>query len=158
MSRAEVTVEAIAGAALDAAWPDLARLFQGIAAYHEPLTREHLQPGWEGAWRQQIERPGVLILLVRDASGRAIGFVTAEERANPVLGLAYGMLDNAYVEERWRGRGIGRLLVERVEDWCRQRGLPRLDLTVRTVNVDGIAAWRAMGFVDESLRMTRAVE
>jgi GNAT superfamily N-acetyltransferase len=143
---------------LDAAWPELVRLFEGIVAYHEPLTGERLRAGWEAPWRAQVGQPDALVLLARDTEGRAVGFATAVERRNPVLDIDTGMLDTVYLEPEWRGRGIGRRFVEAVEAWCRERGLARLDLSVRAVNVDGVAAWRAMGFEDESLRLRKRLD
>ncbi|MGE3960293.1 MAG: N-acetyltransferase family protein [Dehalococcoidia bacterium] len=140
---------------LEEHWPDLWRLFQGIVDYHEPLTGERLQSGAEEAWRAHLTRQHGLVLLVRDEHGRAIGMAFAEERENPTLGLRYGMLDTAYVEEAHRRAGVGQLMTEEVERWCRQRRLSRLDLTVRAANIDGTTAWRALGFRDDSIRMRK---
>jgi GNAT superfamily N-acetyltransferase len=156
VSDAGVTVERVDD--LDAAWDDLARLFPRIVEYHEPLTGERLQAGWEQPWREQVGAEGGLVLLARDAAGRAIGFATAVERRNPVLGTAHGALETAYVEAEWRRQGIGQRFVEAVEAWCRERGLARVELSVRAANADGLAAWRAMGFTDESYRLRRDLD
>lgn len=140
---------------LDAAWPELWRMFQAIVEYHEPLTGERLQPGADEAWRRHLESRDGLTLIARDESGRAVGMALADYRSNPALGVNYGMLDTAFVEEPHRRSGVGRVMVDEVERWCRERGLSRLDLSVRAANLDGIAAWRAMGFIDESFHLRR---
>jgi len=142
---------------LDAAWADVWRLFQGIVAYHEPMTGERLQPGAERTWRAHLVGQHGLVLLARDEGGRAVGMALAEARANPVLGVSYGMLDTVFVEDEHRRRGIGALLLAEVERWCLARGLSRLELSVRAANGDGIAAWRALGFRDEAIRMRRDI-
>ncbi len=45
-----------------------------------------------------------------------------------------------------RGRGIARLLVERAEARLRALGAIRFDAMVLTSNVNGAAAWEAMGY------------
>ena len=142
---------------IDAAWPDLWRLFRGIVEYHEPLTGERLKPGADRTWRSHLAGMHGLILLAR-FEDRAIGMALAEARSNPVLGTSYGMLDTVFVEEEHRGRGVGALLTAEVERWCRERGLRRLDLSVRAANADGTAAWRALGFRDESLHLRRDLD
>ena len=142
---------------LDAAWADLWRLFQGLVRYHEPLTGERLQPGADRIWRTHIAGMHGLILLAR-FEGHAIGVALAEARSNPVLGVSYGMLDTAFVEAEHRGHGVGALMTAEVERWCRERGLSRLDLSVRAANLGGIAAWRALGFRDESLHLRRDLD
>jgi GNAT superfamily N-acetyltransferase len=52
------------------------------------------------------------------------------------------------VDEAWRGRGLGRALVEEVEDWARHHGLPVLRLRSNVVRERAHALYRALGFVE----------
>jgi RimJ/RimL family protein N-acetyltransferase len=46
-------------------------------------------------------------------------------------------------------QGIGTRLFQACEDWVKQRGLHRLELTVMTHNLPGIALYQKMGFAVE---------
>jgi ribosomal protein S18 acetylase RimI-like enzyme len=45
-----------------------------------------------------------------------------------------------------QGRGYGRLMVEAAEDWLRERGVWKMNLLVRSENVDVIGFYEAMGY------------
>ncbi len=51
------------------------------------------------------------------------------------------------VSESRGGQGIGSLLMAAAEDWLRARGVPRLNLMVRSENEAVIAFYRALGYV-----------
>jgi len=67
------------------------------------------------------------------------GFVVAEEGTVLVgaigvegCGPQFGLLRSAVVSERWRGKGIGQVLVERAIDDARRRGMKALYLLTTT--------------------------
>jgi len=55
-------------------------------------------------------------------------------------------LSKLYAEGSRRGRGLGRSMVERIEDSCRYRGMHNLWLTVNKRNASAIAFYRRLGF------------
>jgi len=69
---------------------------------------------------------------------------------------ARGFLSAAYVHPRFRRRGVLRRLVDAAEAWCAQRGALDLRLHCTRENVEGNAAWEALGFeVVEVVRRRR---
>ena len=56
------------------------------------------------------------------------------------------------VANQYRGRGVGRLLMETAIDWGRAVGLSRLHLGVFTSNERAISLYRAVGFVEDGVR------
>jgi RimJ/RimL family protein N-acetyltransferase len=59
--------------------------------------------------------------------------------------LGVGLLPN------FRGRGVGRRLIQRTIDAAFEFGLSRIELTVRERNSNAIALYRSLGFLDEGL-------
>lgn len=47
-----------------------------------------------------------------------------------------------------RRAGLGRRLVAAAEDWCRARGLPKVNLLVRKENAGVLAFYAALGYAD----------
>jgi ribosomal protein S18 acetylase RimI-like enzyme len=52
------------------------------------------------------------------------------------------------VRQDWRGRGIGRALVARVEAGLQARGCLKINLLVRKANEQAIKLYRALGYSD----------
>lgn len=70
-----------------------------------------------------------LALLAREDSGTAIGVLTLSESFALYAGGEYGIIDEMYVRPHYRGRGVGRALVETATAVARQRNWFRLDVT-----------------------------
>lgn len=66
--------------------------------------------------------------------------------------LEYGgrdaFVDELYVRPRWRGKGIGNLLLDALEAGCRSSGVAALHLEVDHGNADGKRLYARRGFVD----------
>ena len=52
----------------------------------------------------------------------------------------------------YRGQGIGTKLFVRLEEWARNRGIHRLELTTVTKNEPGVALYKKMGFEIEGTK------
>lgn len=65
-----------------------------------------------------------------------------------------GWVNYLAVSPRLRGRGYGRLLMERVEEMLLERGCPKVNLQVRQTNAEALAFYRHLGYVqDESVSL-----
>lgn len=95
--------------------------------YHPPLIRQQLARGdhWD------VARDGETLL--------------AFAHSFPLEGGAV-KLDKLYVHPDWQRRGIGALLLQRVEARARARGRSHLVLRVNRRNSQAIAAYRKYGF------------
>lgn len=70
----------------------------------------------------------------------------------PRLLLDEGHILDIAVHRDFRGRGVGRLLVERVLRECREGGAEVVTLEVRPSNEAAIALYRRLGFVETGRR------
>jgi ribosomal protein S18 acetylase RimI-like enzyme len=52
------------------------------------------------------------------------------------------------VTERLRGRGLGRALMTACEAWVAERGIPKLQLMVRSGNAGVVAFYERLGYID----------
>ncbi len=85
-------------------------------------------------------------LVALDQEGAVIGYIF------PMLYLDEGHILNAAVRRDFRGRGVGRRLVERVLRDCRKGGASFVALEVRVSNGAAIALYRQLGFVEKGRR------
>jgi GNAT superfamily N-acetyltransferase len=86
----------------------------------------------------------VLALCEESVVGAAVCFLGLSTfRARPLLNIH----DLAVLPD-WRGRGVGRMLLQAVEDQARQRGCCRLTLEVLDGNAGARRLYSSFGFVD----------
>lgn len=72
------------------------------------------------------------------------------------FGGRFGLLDEIFVAEPWRGRGLGTDALEFAASWCRERGMAALRLEVWTGNTSAIRLYQRAGFaLEERHLMTR---
>jgi len=62
-----------------------------------------------------------------------------------------GWVNYLAVAPRSRGRGFGRLLMERAEQLLRDLGCPKLNIQVRSSNAEALGFYRAMGYASEEI-------
>ena len=83
-------------------------------------------------------------LLVARENGALVGMATLA--SFPLPTGARGHVDDVVVDERFRGRGIARALLEAVIELARRRNLRTLDLTSRPSRESAIRLYEAVGF------------
>lgn len=84
------------------------------------------------------------VALVED---RVVGWCDATPMQRPVF--AHRAVLGMGIVAAFRGRGIGRALIETTLAATKARGIERVDLEVREDNLPAIALYRAVGFVVE---------
>jgi len=108
------------------------------ASFPTPWLRQH--------FLDELNSPHAFPLSAFDGDGRLIGFIC------PMLLLDEGHIMDVAVDPVCRGKGVGRLLVQRVLDDCRASGGSFVSLEVRVSNTAAIVLYKGMGFVETGLR------
>lgn len=104
-----------------------------------------------GVWGEYLQRflnEGHSQVLVAEAEGRAIGYALLTIRPRPpvVQGPPEVLVAELYVDEEFRGRGVGQCLLHVAYDWARQRGAATAALHVFDRNEEAVAFYERMGF------------
>lgn len=108
-------------------------------AFADHFGQGHADPlTW---WRHRRDDPAArydpsLWLVAVDGQDRPVGFVLARVD-DDVDGQRHGYVGDVGVVPRWRGRGLGELLLRRSLAELRARGLPYTTLDVDTENASG---------------------
>lgn len=105
----------------------------------------------ERQWVQDhLDHPGKIVLLA-EASGMIIGNVSFENGPNRRIAHR-GSLGIAVVKA-WRGRGVGRSLLEALLEWASANPIiEKVNLEVFATNHGAIRLYKNLGFVEEGLR------
>jgi GNAT superfamily N-acetyltransferase len=98
-------------------------------------------------------------VLIAEADGRIVGVLTASwQRAIHVPGV-YATVQDLWVDEAWRSRGVGAELVEAIASQARTRGVSRLEVGLPRETFAAIAStesfYRRNGFEPLGPRLRR---
>ena len=146
---------------LDQAWPELVELFRGLSEHQTPLTGQELLPDWEERVRALFEsgvRSGTGTFFVARHNGRAIGFANGHHVENAsIFRERVGFIDNVFVREDLRGRGVASLLVDALERWLRESGVGIAELNVSAANEHALRVWEHLGYEPFSERRRKPI-
>lgn len=112
--------------------------------------------------RALLEDPAGGSVLIAEADGKVVGVLSASwQRAIHVPGV-YATIQDLWVDEAWRSRGVGAELVEAVASQARARGVGRLEVGLPRESFAAIAStesfYRRNGFEPLGPRMRRLLE
>ncbi|MFD2237707.1 GNAT family N-acetyltransferase [Aureimonas populi] len=104
-----------------------------LNAYMRPLTPPEFQ---FQLTVEQMAEPSVTVFVARDGAGQAVGMASLKEH-----GEGLGEVKRMFTLPRVRGKRVGSMLLRRLEELARTRGLSRLVL--ETGEAPGFEpAWR----------------
>lgn len=86
------------------------------------------------------------LLLAAEADGQVIGMCSVQTLISTAEGGPVGLVEDLVIAETWRGRGIGRLLLNEAESWAAARGLTRLQLLADSANRPALDFYERLGW------------
>jgi GNAT superfamily N-acetyltransferase len=109
--------------------------------------------------RAHLDDPDGASVLIAEADGKVVGVLSASwQRAIHVPG-AYATIQDLWVDEAWRSRGVGAELVEAIASQARARGVGRLEVGLPRETFAAIASTESFysrnGFEHLGPRMRR---
>jgi GNAT superfamily N-acetyltransferase len=140
---------------------------EGVAAAVENLLRElggrcPERSELEAEVRALLDDPEGGSVLIAEADGRIVGVLSASwQRAIHVPGV-YATIQDLWVDQDWRSRGVGAELVEAIASQARSRGVSRLEVGLPRESFAAIAStesfYRRNGFEPLGPRMRRLLD
>lgn len=86
-------------------------------------------------------------LFVAEAGGTVVGMALATlDRPSKSSDEQVVDLARVVVDPAWRGRGVGKRIVEAAEEFARDRGVPFLAAKIFVGNADAVRFWERLGF------------
>jgi len=116
----------------------------------------------EAETRALLEDPAGGSVLIAEADGEIVGVLSASwQRAIHVPGI-YATIQDLWVDEAWRSRGVGAELVEAIASQARTRGVSRLEVGLPRETFAAIASTESFygrnGFEHLGPRMRRLLD
>lgn len=100
---------------------------------------------WEQRYRQFLEKAqGKCLIQIVKSEFEAAGYCfTSIDHENK------GEIDSIFLDPEWRGRGLGKELMQNALDWLKKEGCEEIKLSVHPGNTEAIAFYRSLGFANE---------
>ncbi len=117
-----------------------------------------------GAAREQDYYLGLIAdenvaLLVAEAGEKHIGFVHAIVRDTPAIPVfvprRYAIVDGIVVKSGFQNQGIGKILMDKMQEWAIARGATSIELNVYEFNVTAISFYERLGYQTFSRKMSK---
>jgi len=124
----------------------LAELFSIEADFEADATRQRhgLEVMLDGCGKHRC-------VLVASAGTRVIGMGTVQLVISTAVGGPSALIEDLVVSQGYRGRGIGRQLLQAVSDWALAHGALRLQLLADAENLPALAFYANRGWVRTQL-------
>ena len=135
-------------------WDAVGELFTRMYARMDEMgLMLPLIPGGTEKWMKTAQntagRYGMVILAKKGES--VVGFAHGMLKFLPdyLGGFAIGSITHVYVEDDSRRSGIGKALVNMLEDWFREKKTHSIELQVITGNPAAKEFWKKLGYLEE---------
>jgi diamine N-acetyltransferase len=130
---------ALTADAMDQALDMMGRLYsEGGSTHHRERARRAaeglmLNPQLGGIW-------------LIDLDGETAGYLCVTVCYSLEFAGRFALVDELYLKEAWRGKGMGAQAIAFAEDWSRARGLAAIRLEVAHANLRALELYRRVGF------------
>jgi len=107
---------------------------------------------------QNLQQPDYIYLLAEDAQGETYGYISCHGQILlHHMGMVYEIQELVVTSEA-RGRGIGKQLVDALEEILQTRACTSLEVTSSTRRMDAHRFYDACGFIASHVKFTRQVK
>lgn len=97
------------------------------------------------------------VFIAEDEHHKYVGHLIVGQTRGMITKLSFGYIYDIFVEEEFRGKGIGKLLLEKAEDYCRKKGHSRIALSVSATNDSAIKLYSRTGYKPERINMAKEI-
>lgn len=91
------------------------------------------------------------IILVAEAEGRVIGMCSGQLIISSAEGGVALLVEDVVVAETWQGQGVGRKLIQTLEQWAGARKVERLQLLADRHNQAALEFYTTLGWQSTEL-------
>ena len=128
--------------------PYLLKFEQGIIAAERPFDETLVSEKFHYYdLAERIKEPDAEV-LVAEVNGDVVGGGSAiiKEGKSFNTFARYSFLGFMYVEPAYRGRGVNKLIIKKLVEWSREKGLKEIRLQVYSDNLPALRAYEKVGF------------
>jgi len=95
------------------------------------------------------------VQIAKNAMSQVIGMVTAQLVISTAQGSASAWIEDMIIDVPYRGKGIGKQLLQRTLDWAKQNGATRAQLLVDIENTEALGYYEHLKWESTQLQARR---
>lgn len=99
--------------------------------------------------------PDISFFIAEDEKGHPLGFIHLQSGTDYYNHDKHGHIANVIVAPEGEGLGIGRMLIEKGEEWARARGYRWLTLSVFAQNVRAREVYQRLGYGEDIMKYVK---
>ena len=99
--------------------------------------------------------PGTAIFIAEDDQGVALGFIHLQSGKDYYYHEDHGHIADLIVAPEAEGRGIGRVLIEKGEEWARSQGFRWLTISVFAQNLRAREVYQRLGYGEDIMKYVK---
>jgi GNAT superfamily N-acetyltransferase len=139
--------------------PSLVALFQELDRMQADWRVFTPRPGFYDEvgekYREALNNPDAVVLVVADDEGEIVGMAYGESRVPSRFSDERALeLSGVVVRAGYRGRGVGRELVQEAARFAREREIPWIELKTFAPNRGAMEFWENLGFEARVVQLT----
>lgn len=137
---------------------DVVALFTEDSGARDATISRDWPQSHAAAWLEDQMASERKVLLIARSDGQ-VGYLAGELLAPSAMRtVSVAVLVSMYVRPAFRGRGVGRRLVEAFGDWARERRAERMSVTAFAANTDAVRFYERFGFTPRQIQLETAVD
>jgi ribosomal protein S18 acetylase RimI-like enzyme len=113
--------------------------------------RDEIDSTNSASLKQAMEapEPDSAIFIAEDEEGKRAGFLHLQTQTDYFNGSKVAYISDIAVDSAFEGQGIGRILLDKAEDWAREQDCSLLTLYVFSNNLRARKVYEKLGFKEE---------
>ncbi len=100
------------------------------------------------------------VVFIAKTEGKAVGYILATiEKIGDFRTIhSKSEIDFLWVDEGYRGNGIGSMLMQSIQTWSKEKGVDQITLYVDHSNIDAVTLYKKEGFIISELLMIKHIQ
>lgn len=123
--------------------------------WHNDSVVQKMQDDYILSMLNQKDKPHTT--LIAEENSKPIGFIHACSREDEISGETCGTIPLLAISKEAQGKGVGKTLIEHVENWSKKQGFRLLHLEVFANNENAYNFYQKLAFKPEVLHMVKTL-
>lgn len=126
----------------------------------EMLSGEETVDAWfRHVLEENKEKDGRI--YIAENNKKAIGFISLriESKGDEILlpSIRCVFITDFIIQKEFRGKGVGKLLLAKADEYAKERNIPYVKLSVFSKNSNAVEMYHKLGFIDHDTAMLKTV-
>ena len=97
-------------------------------------------------------------VIVAELDNNVVGYLAGSiEEKGSYVEIQYGEINNMFIDDKYRGNGIGKLLINNFKEYCKSKEISNIKVVASYKNKNAIEFYRKNGFEEFDITLTTII-